>query len=78
MIHPDREIEAIPDMKHDDIMASYVVKLEKQYHLEETKTQRVGSMGESDGGVWFVPYPYLNNSSAFVKSVEPLFHWELI
>jgi len=77
-LHPEKEIEAIADMKHDDIMTRCVVEVEKQYHLEETKAQTVGGMGESDGGVWFVPYPYSNDSSAFVKSVEPLFHWELI
>ena len=73
-LHPENEIEAIPDIKHDDIMSRYVFEIEKQYHLDETKQQKVGGMGESDGGVWFVPYPRLEP----LPVVEPLAEAELI
>ncbi len=75
-LHPENEIEAIPDEKHDDIMTRYAFEIEKQYHLDETKNQFVGSMGESDGGVWFVPYPSFD--SLPLPVVEPLTKWELI
>lgn len=75
-LHPENEIEAIPDEKHDDIMTSYAFEIEKQYHLDETKAQFVGSMGEADGGVWFTSYPYFDSSPLPV--IEPLTKWELI
>jgi len=75
-LHPENEIEAIPDEKHDDIMTRYAFEIEKQYHLDETKIQFVGSMGEADGGVWFTSYPYFDSSPLPV--IEPLTKWELI
>ncbi len=33
-LHPENEIQAIPDEKHDDIMTRNAFEIEKQYDLD--------------------------------------------
>jgi hypothetical protein len=59
----------VQSLSNSEIIDSIIKIIERQYELRDRSDQFVGSMGENDGGVWFV---------AKGRKYDALDHWDII